>query len=150
MHPEIPHNLLAIVTATITSFAFAWLWYGPIFGKIWTKWMSLKGKMKPKTMIISMALGILGTFLTAHVMYYMTNIWRSSLWGVGGDLEWYMYGFFSGFYTWLGFYLPMGLSSVAWEGRSWKLFGLNMAYAFINLQIIAMILAHMYSAGPQS
>lgn len=36
----------------------------------------------------------------------------------------------------------MLLGSVAWEGKSWGLFGINVGYHFVNLQIIGMILAH--------
>jgi hypothetical protein len=101
-------------------------------------------KLSASMMMKSMAIGLIGTFLMVHVMVHTTNIWRASVWSAGVDMEWYIYGCYSGFYTWLGFFLPMGLSSVAWEGRSWKLFGLNMAYSFFNLQIIAMIVAYMH------
>ena len=43
---------------------------------------------------------------------------------------------------WLGFAVPMLLSGVAWEQRSWKLFGINAGYQLAALLTAAMILAH--------
>jgi hypothetical protein len=57
------------------------------------------------------------------------------------DARPYGYGFFNGFFAWIGFFVPMLLGTVAWEGRTWGLFGLNAANHFLTLQIIAMILA---------
>lgn len=35
MYPSIHVNYLAVAAAVIASFAFGWLWYGPLFGKKW-------------------------------------------------------------------------------------------------------------------
>lgn len=146
MHPEIHENAITVLSAVLASFVFGWLWHGPLFGRFYARLMNYPADTKPSKsiMIRSMVIGLIGTFLTAHVMLYTTNIWRPSIWGVGADEEWCIYGFFSGFYTWLGFYVPIFLNSVAWEGRSWSLFGFNVAYHFCNLQIIAMIVACCY------
>jgi len=32
-------NYLAVFIATIASFVFGWLWYGPLFGKAWMRMM---------------------------------------------------------------------------------------------------------------
>jgi hypothetical protein len=144
MQPGIHINYAAIAAAVVASFVFGWLWYGPLFGKTWARLMGMRMDAKPdsKFVLRGMALMILGTFLTAYVLAHSTNVWRPSVWALGADAPPYVYGFFSGFFTWLGFYVPMLLGSVAWEGKTWKLFGLNAAYHFLNLQLIAMILAY--------
>ena len=144
MQPDIHINYLAVITAVVASFLFGWLWYGPLFGKKWASLMNMPADCKPdpKVMMRGMGLTLLGTFLTAYVLAHSTEVWRPSVWGVGVDTPSYIYGFFSGFFTWIGFFVPMLLGSVAWESRSWSLFGLNAAYHFVNLQVIAMILAH--------
>ncbi len=144
MHPQIYLNWTAIVAAVVASFVFGWLWHGPLFGKLWCKLMkiTMPKKPDPKAMLRPMALTILGTFLIAYVMNSNVAVWRPSTWSVGADAAPYVYGFFAGFFVWLGYFIPQQLSAVAWERRSWGIFGLNLAFHFINLQIIAMIVAH--------
>jgi hypothetical protein len=144
MQPAITINFAAIATAVIASFVFGWLWYGPLFGRTWGRLMGMRMDARPdsKVMLRGMALSLVGAFLTAYVLVHSTNVWRPSLWGAGNDQPDYVYGFFSGFFTWLGFYVPMLLTQIAWENRSWKLFALNAAYHLLNLQLVAMILAH--------
>ena len=144
MHPQIHINFIAVIAAVVVSVLFGWLWHGPLFGKTWAKLMKMRMDQKPdpKVMMRGMGLMVLGTFLTAYVLAHATEVWRPSVWGVGADGPSYLYGFFSGFFTWIGYFIPMLLGAVAWEGKSWRLFGLNAAYIFLNLQIIAMILAY--------
>jgi len=141
---QIHVNYPAVAGAVVASFVFAWLWHGPLFGKRWAALMNLPADLKPepKMMLRSMGLQLLGTFLTAYVLVFTGEVWRPSVWGTGADQPSYFYGFFNAFWIWLGFFVPMLLGAVAWENRPWKLFGLNAAYNFINLQIIAMILAY--------
>jgi hypothetical protein len=143
MHPEMHVNWLALVVAVVASYGFGWIWHGPLFGKLWMRLMGIPAGAKPQPgqMAISFALGLVGTILTAYVLFFSIEIWRPSVWGIGTDQPFHSYGFWGGFFVWLGFYVPMLLGSVAWEGRSWSLFGLNAVYHFINLQILAMILA---------
>ena len=144
MQPGIVINFTAIAGAVIASFVFGWLWFGPLFGRTWARLRDMPADATPGpgVMVRGMILTVVGTFLTAYVLFHSTNVWRESAWGVGTDAPAYIYGFFSGLFTWLGFYVPMLLGTVAWEGRSWKLFGLNAAYHFLNLQLIAMIVAY--------
>lgn len=145
MQPQIHFSWIAVVVAIVASFIFSWLWYGPLFGKKWASLMKFPADMKPdpKVMMRGMVLMVIGTFLTTWVMTYSGDVWRPSVWGKGADSPAYVYGFATGFFTWIGFYVPQQLSAVAWEGRGWALFGLNVVYAFLNLEIIAMILQYL-------
>jgi hypothetical protein len=53
------------------------------------------------------------------------------------------YAFAAAIFTWLGFFLPGDLSSVAWENKSWKLFFINTVHHFLSLLVAAMIIAYM-------
>jgi hypothetical protein len=85
------------------------------------------GECKPKAWALPLTL--LGTALTTFVMAYVLYIYKPYC------------TFGAAFFIWLGFYLPLLFGSVTWEGRPWKLFALNAAYYFFNLQLIAAILA---------
>jgi hypothetical protein len=144
MYPQLHINYVAVIAAVAASFVFGWLWYGPLFGKQWARLMnlSLDDIPEPRKMLRSMALGVLGTFLIAYVLAHNILVWHPSVWGAGTDAPAYMYGLMSGFFTWIGYFVPMLLGAVAWEGRSWGLFTVNAGYQLVNLQIIAMILAY--------
>jgi len=142
--PNLSFNYLAIVVSIFMSFAFSGLWYGPLFGKRWAQLMGIKmdKKVDCKLPKLSVCLQLLGTVLTVYVLAYEVQIWRPSVWGVGMDKCACTYGLCAGLFTWLGFYVPMMLGTVAWERRPWKLFLLNATYNFLNLQMIAGILAN--------
>ncbi|MER2512837.1 MAG: DUF1761 domain-containing protein [Nitrosomonas ureae] len=48
----------------------------------------------------------------------------------------------SAFFTWIGFYIPMQFSKVAWENRPWKVFFINTVHDFILLLIFSTIFAY--------
>ena len=113
MHPEIHLNCVGILLAVVASFFFGWLWYGLLFGKKWAALMKFPTdcKPEPKKMMYSMALGLLGTFLTAYVLAHSVAVWRPSAWGVGPDASCCTYGFFGGFLLWkehLGWHQYLG------------------------------------------
>jgi hypothetical protein len=141
MDPSIHPNFLAILVSAAASWVLGGLWYAPLFGKAWKQAMGIPADAKPSGMGKALALNAFGILLMAFVMSHSVAVWRASAWGLGPDKAPYVYGFFGGFFNWLGFIVPMLLNTVAFEGRSWKVFAINAAYQFVSLQIIGMILA---------
>jgi len=144
MYPQIEINYLAILGAILANIVIGFLWYGPVFGKLWMKEMGFNPDMKPGTraMIQSMILMIIGAFFTAYVISHSSAVWRPSVWSAGEDSPAWSYGFYAALFTWVGFYIPVLFNSVSWEQRTWKLFSINAAYHFINLQIVAFIVSY--------
>jgi hypothetical protein len=144
MHPEIHINYTAVLAAMVANMVLGFLWYGPLFGKAWAREVGVDIAVKPppKVFARAMTLMVVGTFLTCYVLAHSALVWRPSVWGAGADMPDASYGFFSAFFTWIGFYVPLLLGSVAWENKSWKLFGINAAYSFVALLSAGMILAH--------
>ncbi len=143
--PHIQLNWLAIFLSMVAAFVFGFFWYGPLFGKPWAKIMGLKMDCKPEGKVMARAFGlqIVGLFLTTFVLAHTCQIWRPSVWGVGQDDSNAIYGFFGGFFTWVGFYVPIQFGKISWENRPWKLFLINSTYDFLNLQLISQILVHI-------
>jgi hypothetical protein len=143
MHPAIHLNWLAILVAVIASFLVGGLWYGPLFGNAWKKEMGVPADAKASgaEMVKSLGLNVIGTFLTAFVLAHEVQVWRPSSWNAGADSAPAVYGFFGGFFTWLGFAVPVVLNGVSFERKSWKLFFINAAFLFVSFQIIGMILS---------
>ncbi|PJZ48262.1 DUF1761 domain-containing protein [Leptospira saintgironsiae] len=142
MLPVIPLNYLAILVGVLANVVIGFLWFGPIFGKVWAKEMGLDNKEPDnKAMIKSLVIMIIGSFLTAYVLAHSLFVWKPSSWNLPGDGPAWMYGAYAAFYTWLGFYIPMLLGSVAWESKSWRLFFINAGYNLASLAAIGLILA---------
>ena len=143
MQPDIHLNYLAILAAMLANIAIGFGWYGPLFGKAWMKevGMSPDHKPAPGVMTRAMILMVIGAFLTVFVLAHSVEVWRPSSWKLGPDAPSATYGFYSAFFTWIGFYVPLLLSGVAWENKSWKLFSINAGYYFTALLAAGMILA---------
>ena len=144
MHPNIHVNFAAVLAAVVVTVAIGSAWYGPLFGKAWIKLAGVSAKKPNQSqMMRSMVIMIVGAFLTAYVLSHTVQVWRPSTWNSAWtDESPCIYGFFSGFFTWLGFYVPLLMGPVAWENKPWKLFWLNAGYYFVSLQAISMILAY--------
>jgi len=144
MQPHIHLNWIAIIVAVVASFLVGGLWYGPLFGNPWKREMGVPPDAKPpgSEMMKSLGLNLFGTLLTAFVLAHDVLGWRPSAWNAGADASPAVYGFFAGFFAWLGFMVPVLLNGVAFERKSWKLFFINAGFQFVSLQIIGMILSY--------
>lgn len=139
-------NLMAIIVAVIANFIFGFLWYTPIFGRVWAKEMGFDPDCKPdakqkKLMMRGMLFMIIGNFLFAFVFAHNIQAWQyvpgvSELSLIANVMN-------AAIFTWLGFYLPVDIGVVTWENKSWKLFFINTGYHLISLLLVATILIAM-------
>jgi len=137
---ELHLSFAAIAVATIANFFVGFLWYSVIFQKAWVAEMKLPMDQKPTAgiMVRSLGMNLVGCFLLAFVFANNT-----AAWGFVPGVPEMGKGMAIGnaaIFTWLGFFVPMDLNTVAFEGRSWKLFGINTSYHFTMLLVSAIIL----------
>ncbi|MCR9143721.1 MAG: DUF1761 domain-containing protein [bacterium] len=144
MQPELILNFAAMGLSVIAAFFVGYVWYGPLFGKLWAREMGHPADFapEPREMMRGLALQILGLVLMTYVLAHTSQIWRPSVWNAGADQADWVYAAYSTFFTWIGFFIPVLLSNVAWEGKSWRLFALNAAYYAVILGLINTILSH--------
>ena len=144
--PNIHINMLAIIIAVVANFILGFLWYTPIFGRVWGKEMGFNMDQKPpaSALIKGMVFMIIGNFLMAWVFAHNMAVWNPVTWGQpASEMSANANAMMGAVFTWLGFFFPTDLGTVAWERKSWKLFFINTGYHFISLVVVAMILAHM-------
>jgi len=136
-------NLVAILVAVVANFILGFLWYTPLFGKAWAKEMGFDMSVKPpaSAMVKGMIFMVIGNFFLAYVFAHNIAAW-SYVPGID-QMSVTVQILNSAVFTWLGFYLPIDLSAVAWENRSWKLFFINTGYHFMMLLVAAVILTLM-------
>jgi hypothetical protein len=147
MQPNIQLDWIAILIAVVANFFLGFLWYTPLFGKVWAKEMGFNTdeKAPSSALIKGMLIMIIGNFLMAFVFAHNIAAYNPVTWGLPGYPEGSaaMMALSAAFFTWLGFYVPMDLNTIAWEQRSWKLFFINTSYHFLSLLLVAVILTHM-------
>jgi hypothetical protein len=143
--PNIELNLLAIAAAVVVNFFFAYAWYTPLFGRAWAKEMGKPAdyQMATPALLRGLAINLLCCFLMAFVLANQMGAWSPLSWGFKGPAPAPLGQALSAAgFTWLGFFVPVLLNTVAWEGRSWKMFAIHGGYYFFALLIAALILAY--------
>jgi hypothetical protein len=137
---ELQLSFTAIGVATLASFIIGFLWYSVLFGKAWAKEMNMPMESRPAAgvMIKSLIMNLIGCFLLAFVFAHNT-----AAWGFVPGIDEMSTGMQIGnaaVFTWLGFFVPVDINTVAWEGKSWKLFFINTSYHFMMVLVSAISL----------
>lgn len=137
---ELGLSYTAIIVATIANFFVGFLWYSVIFRNAWMKEMKIPMDVQPaaSTMVKSLIMSFIGCFFLAFVFAHNTAAWTfvpgiDQLGTVGSIAN-------AAIFTWLGFFVIVDLNSVAFEGKSWKLFAINSSYHFVMILVSAIIL----------
>ncbi|HEY5826487.1 MAG TPA: DUF1761 domain-containing protein [Cyclobacteriaceae bacterium] len=133
-------NFVAVLVATVANFFVGYAWYTPLFGKAWAKENGFDRSVKPAggAFAKGLIMNIIGNLFMAYVFASNSMAW-SFVPGIG-EMSLPLQVFNAVFFTWLGFYLPVDLNTVAWEQKSWTLFAINTGYHFVTLLVAGLIL----------
>ena len=122
-----------VIVATIVSMILGFTWFGPLFGRQWTKLMGITPAQvkaaKKKGMPSSTYFWVI---LTNVVTVLVLSTFISTL-SMSDSLT-------VAFMIWLGFLAPIQLGMVLWEGRPWALYLLTTSYYLVNLLLTTAIL----------
>src|SRR6187399_2797097 len=111
-------NYVAVLVATVANFIVGFLWYTPLFGKAWAKEIGMDPTGKPTSgqMARGLVMGFIGNLFLAYVFAHNNAAWTfvpgMKEMSAGPTI------FMAAVFTWLGFYLPVDMNRVAWEGAS--------------------------------
>ena len=120
----------SIIVAAIAQMIIGYLWYGPLFGKIWMRLSKAKMNSK-KSAIPSYVWMFVGSLVTAYILKIVLLVFPfASASGVT----------LTAVLLWLGFNVPVLLGSILWEGKSFKLYALNTLYYLVSYIVMAQIL----------
>ena len=135
-------NMLAVLSAVVANFILGFVWYTALFVKSWGKEMGYDPNMRPdkKTMMKGIVFMIIGNFLFVWVLAWTMAGWQF----IPGAKEMgpLVNAINSAFFLWLGFFVPIHLSAIVWEKKSWKLFFINGGYHLASLLVVAFILSY--------
>lgn len=125
-------NLLAVLVAALSAFIVGWLWYGPLFGKLWMKLNgftqeSIKegGLSMPLIMLINYIATALAAFAIAMFI------------GAESDMS---FGIFAGFMIAIFWIATSRLNDVLYERKPFGLFLINVGYNLVIYVIMGAIL----------
>ena len=144
--PDIQVNILALIIAVVANFILGYIWYTPLFGRAWATEQGFDPdeKRPGSELAKGMIFMVIGNFLLAWVLAHNIAAWNPETWGQGpSEMSAAANAGMAALFTWLGFFLPVDLGAVAWERKSWKLFGINASYHFASLLVVATILVYM-------
>jgi len=140
---EMHINMVAILVAVVANFILGFIWYTPLFGKVWGREMKYDMNVKPpgSELAKGMIFMVIGNFFMAYVFAHNMAAWSyvpgaNAMTPVSSIMS-------ATIFTWLGFYLPVDLGAVVWERKSWTLFFINTGYHFMMLLVAAVILTYM-------
>lgn len=139
---DIAINWWAILACGVSAVVLGFLWFGPLFGKIWMDSMGMTmpsaedrkkmGGMMMRSMLIAFVAALVTAYGFIHTLTYADTYMNTS--GVSA-------GLMGGFWNWLSFMMPVVLGAVLWEGKSWKWFLITAGYYLVDLLIMGAILS---------
>lgn len=125
----------AVLAGAVASMAIGAIWFGPMFGKMWSEAMgftpeSLK-EMKSDTMAKTYGLSFVFEILTAFILLQLIGMVGTTT--IYGALELV-------FFIWIGLVIPIEAGKVIWMKKSWKLFYLNSLHRLFAYFAMATVL----------
>jgi len=128
-------NLMAILAAATAAFVIAFLWNGPVFGKVALR---LSGaQASPKPLLSQIVLNYLVFLVTAAVMSMVFWIAFSPL--SMGNGSWFR-GVVLALWLWLGFNVTATSIDVIWHGKPWKLWLFECAASCVVFAVMGAVL----------
>jgi hypothetical protein len=110
--PQIHINSIAILVSVVAGFFLSYIWYTPLFGKLWCKEMGFDPNEKPPALVLikSLLLTVLSVFLISFVLANNIGAWSPSSWGqTVNEISKFEQAFQAGFFTWVGFFFSFAL-----------------------------------------
>lgn len=132
---DVPVNYVAVLLAGVASMVIGFIWYGPLFGKMWMKLSGItKEKIEEgkKNMPVTYGTMFVGSLIMAYVLAHFTYFAGATTVAQGMQ---------AGFWAWLGFVATVGLSSILFEGKPMNLYFINVGYQLANLLVMGAIIA---------
>ena len=136
MLQQVDVNYLAVLATAIASMIVGFIWYGPLFGKMWMQSMKMDNKKMQEAKKKGMGKTYILAFLTTLIMSYVLAHFVDYV-----EAKTVMDGVILGFWLWIGFLATTQIGSVLWEGKPVKLYLINTLHYLVALAVMAAILA---------
>ncbi len=134
----VPINYFAILLCGVAAMILGYLWYGPLFGKKWSKMVGLtKEKEETTKKEMPKAYGLM--FVSSLVMAYVLAhfIWYAA----PGYLTLFI-AMKTAVWAWIGFIAMYAFSKFLFnvEKKPWSLLAIDTGYYLVSLLVMSVIL----------
>jgi hypothetical protein len=135
---EITINHLAVLIATLSTLVVGSIWYTPkVFGNSWIKLAKLDPKelenLGIKPIIITVFVSLISAYMLACFSFFVYEFYKTKY-------SFLTISIVAAFSLWLGFTATRMITHDAFEGRSWKLTGLNISHELVTFAIMGLII----------
>lgn len=139
---------LSFGLAILANLVIGFVWYAQWSptGKIWIRetkmdtTRAIPGGEMARSMIIMIVGAVLMMFVFLHTnAVYQDAFSNTATGGTAGYKLTITDGLMGGFFTWLGFIVPLNLNRVAFERSSWSLYFVNSGYYLVALLVAGAI-----------
>lgn len=129
-------NFLAVIAATLSTFAVGWLWYGPLFGSAWMNAAGLsEEQLKEGNKAKIFGLAFVFEFIMAfNLAMFLTGSPEAAA-NMNAESGAF-YGFLTGF-GWIFFALAV---NSLYEQKSWKYIFINGGYWAVAFTVMGLII----------
>jgi hypothetical protein len=134
--PVFDINYWAVLVAAIAANVIGMLWYSPaLFGKPWLKLLGMTeekmAQAKAGGMGKKYAVNFIASLVMAYILDYFLQVWGAV--GVSGAFQVTLW-------LWLGFIATVMLGTILWEGKTVKLYAINVFYYLVSIFVMSLIL----------
>ncbi len=130
--PDVTIDWVGVVISVVAAMVIGGLWYGPLFAK---DWMNFIGKSREELRAqggIGYMFAIVGAFILAIVMSYVTQ-WAAA--------EGFGEGLLVGAVMWAGFVVSTAVTGSVFEARPWGLILINSGNSLLTFMIVGGIVS---------
>ncbi|HSW71585.1 MAG TPA: DUF1761 domain-containing protein [Gammaproteobacteria bacterium] len=127
-------NYVAVLVAAVAAMVIGYIWYGPLFGKMWMKESGMKDMKGSGNMAMTYAIQYVAAAVMAYVLAVMLKMSGTT------DL---MMAVKMAFWIWLGFIATTLIGSVLFEKKSWGYYLVNAGYHLVTLAVVAAVLVNI-------
>jgi hypothetical protein len=137
-------NYLAVLVAGIANMVVGYIWYGPLFGKMWMEGRGMdpnnRGGMGQGQ---SMAGLYIQQFIAALIMAYVfAHVFTGMNIALDRAIDLWA-GIQTGFFLWLGFALPIKYADSLWSAKKFKYVAIDLGYWLVVLVVMGIVLSLM-------
>lgn len=138
----LPINYWAVLVCGVASMVLGFLWYGPLFGATWAKGMGWEMTKENTEKMKKMAgPAYFQQFIGALLMAWVLATIMSAFYAAAPMPQW-AGALNAGFFTWLGFVLPVKYGDKLWGQKPWSVIFIDQSYFLLLLIGMGFILSY--------